>query len=302
MTSSTRARAAAGMTDEPAAEPSRELSPLDQRIALTRGMELAFADAVASGLRPETLVRDAITALRNVPELHQTDQASFFGALMTAAQLGLRPNVAPLGHGWVLPFYNKKEGRKEATWILGYQGMIELGYKSGFVTKITAHTIYANERYAIEYGTADSLTHSPMLDRETRGEMVAHYAVVTLTSGDKLWNVISEADARDIMARSQTGANGRGPWVSDYVQMARKTALRGLWRYMPKTPILALALSTDDVVRTDIGKDPTVAAPDETVQEEVVDAEVVANSDDVCTVCGRTDGKHDDDAHAAAGV
>jgi recombination protein RecT len=263
-TSTNRARAAVGL---PAAtgQPGTELTPLDNRIARIRVMQDAFADAVAAGLTPQTLVRDAITAVRNVPDLAKCEEQTFFGALMTAAQLGLRPNVSSIGHGWVLPYWSSRRNRFEANWILGYQGMIELGYRSGLVTKITAHTIYSNERHRVVWGSNDALEHEPIFDRAERGERLLHYAVVHLNTGGQLWNVISDADAQEVMAAHAARDRNKnivGPWRDDYEPMARKTALRGLWRYMPKTPAMALALATDGVVRVGTDKDPALDEPE----------------------------------------
>jgi recombination protein RecT len=267
-----RARAALGMeTSE-----SRELSPLDRRIERTRSMELAFRDAVASGLRPETLIRDAITALRNTPDLVKCDETTFFGALMSAAQLGLRPNVPSLGHGWVLPFWSGRRNRHEAQWILGYQGMVELGYKSGLVAKIATDTIYANDVYRIRRGTHDELIHEPVLDPSERGDVVGHYAVVWLQTGQPLWKFMPEADVQALMERFAARNRERqivGPWRDDYTAMAQKSPLRALWRFMPKTPTLALALDLDGAVRQFDKDEPTtvtlVRSGDETTAEPV---------------------------------
>jgi recombination protein RecT len=305
MATTDRARAAMGMDAQRQQQGAgREVATVEKRIAETRAMEAAFADAVAQGLSPQTLVRDAITAIRTTPKLAECTSESFFGALMTAAQLGLRPNVATLGHGWVLPRWNGRKQVNEASWQLGYQGMVELGYRSRLVEKITAHTIYDGEHHRIQWGTNDVLEHEPLQDPRQRGPMLWHYAVVWLKTGGVIWNAITEAEAQQTMrgyAAKDRNGNVVGPWVANYLPMARKTALRGLWRYMPKTPELALALTTDDVVREGMSKDAavdggepegsaavtlTVATeqapqpeaeplPDEPPADEPVDAEVV---------------------------
>lgn len=273
MTTSTgRARDALGLdpTQQPTAGKAVAVSPLERRIAETRTMEPQFADAVASGLSPATLIRDAITAVRNVPDLANCTKDSFFGSLMTAAQLGLRPNVASLGHGWVLPYKNRRKNVLEAKWILGYQGMVELAYRSRLVTKITAHTIYANEPHRIAWGTEDVLVHEPLGAGQDRGDMVWHYAAVWLVGGGVIWNAITEADAQQVMRDHVQGSGAFGPWHDHYAQQARKTALRGLWRFMPKTPELSLAYATDGALREGMQADASVAVvetPDTAVDE-----------------------------------
>ena len=271
MANTNRAREAMGMGAQQPGQPAGNTS-IEKRVAECRVMEQQFADAVAQGLSPKTLVRDAITAVRSVPELADCSKDSFFGALMTAAQLGLRPNVGSLGHGWVVPRWNGRAQRLEAQWQLGYQGMVELAYRSRLVEKITAHTIYDGEPHRIAWGTEDVLMHEPVQDQGLRGEMLWHYAVVWLKTGGVIWNAITEAEARDTMRgygpKNRQGANV-GPWVQNYLPMARKTALRGLWRYMPKTPELSLAMATDEVVREGMAKDPAVSEAEPEPREQV---------------------------------
>ena len=71
-------------------------------------MESSFAMAMPRGNEATQLIRDALTCLRTTPKLAECDHASVLGGLMTCAQLGLRPGVAALGHGWLLPFWNRK--------------------------------------------------------------------------------------------------------------------------------------------------------------------------------------------------
>lgn len=263
-----RARAALGLAPA-TSNGAASLSPVDRLIARTRNMEVQFRDAVASGLSPERLVRDAITAVRSNDKLAECSEQSFFGALMTAAQLGLRPNVSSLGHGWILPYWSRKandgRGGHEAQWILGYQGMVELGYRSGMVQKITAATVYEGDPvFRVQRGTTDELVHEPTMDPTRRGRPIAHYAVVWLSTGRALWEAIPDGDAQRIMERF--AARNRqnqivGPWRDDYEAMARKTAMRGLWRWMPKTEVMSLALATDGATRDGIDADPVEPAP-----------------------------------------
>ena len=73
-------------------------------------MEDQFAMAAPRGIEAKQLVRDALTALRQNPELAECDPQSVLGGLMTMAQLRLRVGV--LGHGWLLPFRDWKTKRR----------------------------------------------------------------------------------------------------------------------------------------------------------------------------------------------
>src|SRR5438105_2203656 len=69
-----------------------------------RGMEEQFKLAMPRGMEAAQLIRDALTAVRTTNNLAKCEATSVLGALMTCAQLGLRPGV--LGHAWVLPFWD----------------------------------------------------------------------------------------------------------------------------------------------------------------------------------------------------
>ena len=59
-------------------------------------MQGEIAKALPSVMTPERFTRITLSALSANPQLAQTTQNSFLGAMMTAAQLGMEPNT-PLG-------------------------------------------------------------------------------------------------------------------------------------------------------------------------------------------------------------
>jgi recombination protein RecT len=251
-TPSDRARAAAGMQTQ-----GKELSLFerkrDERIGVVKQMLPAFVDAMRDEQTARRLARDAITAIRTVPKLVETTQESFLGALMTAAQLDLRPNVGALGHGWVLPFEDKKNRQVLAQWITGYQGMVVLGARSG--VSIIARTIYEHDDYAIEFGLDERLRHVPQMDPTKRGEPIAHYAIARSATG-MAWTVISHdeaLEARDSSPGYRFGGPSN-PWRKDAENrwpMCRKTAVRRLWAFVPTdSPELAMGISADESVTT----------------------------------------------------
>jgi len=247
-TTSTAAREAAGL------KPGKEVDRVVNLQAELMLMQEQFQLAMPRGMEATQLIRDAITAVRNVPQLLACTKPTLFGALMTAAQLGLRPNVPALGHGWVLPFKNSQRGVTEAQWILGYQGMIELAQRSQLVAEIKAHTIFAGEDYEIEYGLEDKLVHRPRFDAE-KGEPILYYAVARMVNGGRVFHVMGRDDVETIRLRSQSGRNARSPWATDYDAMARKSCVRAMFKFLPKSTLLAQAIASDESVRVDLSPD-----------------------------------------------
>lgn len=274
-TPSTRARQAAGL-DAPTATPGTEVSPREAKIRKVVGvvgqMESAFQLAMPTGLEAKQLIRDATTALRNVPELADCTQDSFLGALMTAAQLGLRPNVPALGHGWILPFRESSSGTTKAQWILGYQGMIELAQRTGEISSIVAHTIYANEEHEIELGLNEVLRHKPIYVEEERGDPILHYAIARFRHGGVVWHVIGEDEVERIKRRSKSSRSAYSPWNTDRDSMARKSAIIRLFKFLPKTTLLAQAIAADEEIRTDLDVEAMGKNSETTTVERIVEA------------------------------
>lgn len=217
-------------------------------------MESQFQLAMPKGVEAQQLVRDALTVIRQTPKLAECERNSVMGSLMTCAQLGLRPGV--LGQAYLLPLWNGRNRRMEAQLIIGYQGLLELIYRSGMVTMVDARVIHENDEWTFTYGLeADELVHRPPLSGP-RGNPVAFYAVARTKNGGVFFEPpMSVADMEDYrdqyaMAKKKDGTVV-GPWVSEFVEMAKKTMIRRLAKRLPKSPEVAQAITHDGAVRFD---------------------------------------------------
>lgn len=207
-----------------------------------------LALAMPKHLTADRLARIATTEMRKVPKLAQCDQVSFLGAIMQCAQLGLEPGSA-LGHAYLIPFNkNKKVNGKwvvdhvEVQFIIGYRGMIDLARRSGQIISISAHTVYENDKFSYELGLHEDLIHKPA-DRE-RGKMIYVYAVARLKDGGVQFEVMSKFDVDLIRAQSKAGADG--PWATHYDEMAKKTVIRRLFKYLPVSIEMTQAVIADE--------------------------------------------------------
>lgn len=248
---------------------------LAQQIA---AMQEQFQLAMPRGAEAGQLVRDALTCLRGTPKLGDCHSASVLGGLMTCAQLGLRPGVAGLGHAWLLPMWNGKERRLDATLIIGYRGYTELAYRHDKVISIASRVVYARDRFRLSYSLdGDVLEHEPYIDGP-RGEARLYYALARLKGGYALTEPWTQADMnahrdRYAMARKKDGTLV-GPWAdpAQAIEMGRKTMIRGpLLKMMPLSTELAIAAAIDEGVRVDLT--PT-ASPEEVTEHPVIEGEV----------------------------
>lgn len=222
-----------------------------------RSMQDQFQLAMPKGAEAAQLVRDAITALRTTKNLEKCDAPSVIGSLMTCAQLGLRPGV--LGQAWILPYWDSRandgRGGHRAQLIVGYKGMVALAYRSPNVSTVIGRMARAGEIFEVDYGVADSLVHKPNLEPGVvPGDVIAYYVVVKLTDGGHVFYVMTRAEAEAYKERyAPTNRDGKivGPWVDNFDEMALKSCLRQLAKWMPQSTELQQAIDVDGTIRVD---------------------------------------------------
>lgn len=225
-----------------------------------KSMEGEIKKALPSVITPERFTRIVLSAISVNPKLGSCTPASFLGAMMTSAQLGLEVNT-PLGQAYVLPYLNK--GVLEAQFQLGYKGLIDLAYRSGDVEVIQAHVVYENDEFECEYGLDPKLTHKPA-DAD-RGEPIKVYAVFKTKSGGFGFEVMSMEDVKKHAAKySKSYGSSYSPWKTNFEEMAKKTVLKRVLKYAPLKSDFVRAAVQDETIKKDLSDD-MFTVPNETV-------------------------------------
>lgn len=214
-----------------------------------------IALALPKHMTADRLARIALTEVRKNPKLGNADQASFLGAIMQCAQLGLEPGGA-MGHAYLLPFENRKKQITEVQFIVGFRGMIDLARRSGQIVSLEARAVYAADKFHVALGLNPDLTHEPEWDADDRGPLRFVYAVAKLKDGGTQFEVMSRKEIERIRDESQgykmaQRFNSPSPWTSHFEEMAKKTVIRRLFKYLPVSIELAGAVEQDE--RVDIG-------------------------------------------------
>lgn len=202
----------------------------------------AFKDQVAMALprhlTPERFIRVALTALNRTPALMQCTQQSLFQCLLDLSALGLEPDGR---RAHLIPFNNRKSGSVICTLIVDYKGLAELVLRSGDVTYIHSDVVCENDEFSYNMGQIEK--HAINF-REPRGEVYAAYAIAKMKSGDTSTCVMSKEDVESIRKRSKAGSFG--PWITDWNEMAKKTAFRRLSKWLPLSPEIREQIEADD--------------------------------------------------------
>lgn len=199
-------------------------------------MQAQLRRALPKHVTPERLARIVTTQIRQVPQLLKCSRESLFGSIMQAAQLGLEPGT--LGQCWIIPY------GKEATFILGYRGMVQLAWRSGLVSSITARSVFEGDHFLYDFGT-DTIEHQPHGGNDPK-TLTHAWGAVHVKGGGRLWDVMTRKEIEAIRERSAAAKRGGSPWNTDYAEMAKKTVLRRLFKLAPLTPELQTAMALDD--------------------------------------------------------
>ncbi|WP_299514922.1 recombination protein RecT [uncultured Rummeliibacillus sp.] len=235
----------------------------------------AMAEALPKHMSVDRLTRLAMTTIRTTPALREADVSSLLGAVMQAAQLGLEPGL--LGQCYLLPFKNNKKGITEVQFIIGYKGMIDLARRSGHIQSIYAHAVYEKDTFEYELGLEPKLKHTPTMETE-KGAFIGAYAVAHFKDGGYQFEFMSKADIEKRKGRSKSANSSYSPWSTDYEEMAKKTVVRHMWKYLPISVEVQEQVAYDEGVGRSI-KDVTpdedifVQAPDQILEAEAQEAQ-----------------------------
>jgi len=198
-----------------------------------------LAECADKFMKPEELIRLALMATSRNPDLLKCSPQSVLRALMEAADVRIRP-LGTNGRGYLIPRKNKNTGQLEACFDPGWRGLADIAKRSGKVTRIDAHPVYAADLFRVTLGDSPSVEHVPDYEAEDRGALVAAYAVAYYDDGTKHPEIVPRKDLDKIRATSAAQA---GPWKSWEEEMARKSAVRRLCKYLPvDDPVLERAL------------------------------------------------------------
>ena len=202
---------------------------------------------------PQTFQVYIMNLVKKNPKLLDCDRGSFFGAIFAAAELGLMPNTSQRFCD-ILPYNRKvKEGGKD-TWVkeaqfqLGYQGIIELAWQSPEIDDLDTQIVYQDDHFEEILGANKDLIHGPGIEGQ-RGEPIGVYAIATLATGVKKWKYLNKATLMKFKELSQGASSKFSPWNADNdpeLWMWRKTAIKQLWKELPKTGTIARAMEIDN--------------------------------------------------------
>lgn len=237
------------------------VTPADNIRAMIAGnmnrIQQALPDA---GVTPERLATVAFTVIRKSPALMECKPESLLDCIIRSAELGLNPGI--LGHAYILPYGS------EATFIIGYQGMLELARRSGQVSMIYAKPVYTEDEFRYQFGLNPDLVHIPFDGEQVREwENLTHvYMVARFKDGGHHFGVMTKAEVEAHRDRYSKGLDRKvkgeytSPWRTAPVQMALKTVIRQEWKFLPVSTEVREAVAATEMAEAEVieGKGQTI--------------------------------------------
>lgn len=211
--------------------------------ALLKQMQPQLQLVLPKHMTPEKMTRIALTAWSKTPELLDCNPQSIAACVMTASELALELS-GPLGQAYMVPRWNKKTQSKEATFQVGYRGLIDLAMRNGRVRNFSAHVVHLKDTFYFRYGTSPKLDHEPTAQAD-KGPVTHVYAVAIQTNGGYDFEVMSFQEIVEFVEK-YVDMTSFSPWKTAWDEMAKKTVIRRLSKRLPMSIQYAEAVVADE--------------------------------------------------------
>ena len=207
-----------------------------------RKNEKTMIQAWKGSIDPRDLNMIIMGAVAENPRLLQCSARSIIRAMVTAARCKIKPG-GHMGRGYLVPRRNKNTGQMECCFDPGYRGMSDLARRTGEVTKITSHVVKKDDKFKYD-AAEEKLEHEPNPSKQ-ESEVICAYAIAKLKDGDKQIEVVWKNDLDKIRSASMAKSEGT-PWGQWYDEMARKSSVRRLCKWLPVDDALEVGMAASD--------------------------------------------------------
>ena len=208
---------------------------------LVEAQRPAIERQLAGAMNSDAFVRAVLNQVSKTPLLHQADPSTLLGAVMLAAQLRLEIGTGEFHLTPRTERRGKPDERVVCVPIIGYGGYIKLIDRAGievdepfFVREGDAFKIAANSERGRFYDW------DPIDDEESRPW--THVIAYARRTKGTTWVPLTRAQVEAVRPYGWE----RTPWKTHEEQMAKKTAIRALAKYLPKSTDLGRAIEADE--------------------------------------------------------
>jgi recombination protein RecT len=232
----------------------------DTIYGLIESLKPEIEKALPKHIDIERFSRVILTEFRKNPELIKCTPQSLMGAVLTASQLGLE--IGPvLGHCYLVPYKGQIEFQ------IGYRGMLELSRRTGEIDTLYAECVYENDAFNVQMGLDATIEHTPFFDGD-RGKFKCVYAIAKFKNGGYNFKIMTKHEIDKIKAKAAT----QKIWNEWYDQMALKTVVKQLFKFLPiSVELVSKIAENDGVIRSEVRPNMTELSEKDVIPTEAID-------------------------------
>jgi recombination protein RecT len=220
---------------------TKQLTPIQEVCVNIERMAPQFEQAlIGSGVSKERFIRTTLQGIqshRDKDKLASANRASLYLACQKAAQDGL---ILDNREAALVVFGN------EVGYLPMVQGLVKLARNSGEIAKIAAEVVYSKDKFTYRPGMEEAPLHEPDWFAHDRGEPVGVWATVTLKTGEVVTAILPKKKVMAVASKSKNGYQYDPAKGSFYDEWWKKTAIRNVLKYAPKSTQLARAMEQED--------------------------------------------------------
>ncbi len=213
----------------------------------TPSMQKLIANALHDPARCARFTASIVSAVSVNQELQNCDRNTVISGALLGESLNLSPSPQ-LGQYYLVPFNNKKKGIKDAQFVLGYKGYVQLALRSGQYKSINVEIVKQGEYKGRDPMTGDprfqfledddEWERLPVIGYMASFEYLNGFRKVLYWSKEKMMNHADRYSAAFSRKAYENLIAGNVPqgemwkyssfWYKDFDSMAKKTMLRQL--------------------------------------------------------------------------
>lgn len=218
------------------------------------GIEKAMQQA---GFDPEQVKREISFAIQHInksAQLQKCSQQSILTSVLNISNIKLSLNPAAK-ECYLIPRWNGMSKMMECVLEPSYVGLVKLLTDAGSIKGMSCNLVYEGDTFSIDLATnVKPVVHSPSLSKSKRGNVIGAYALATFSDNSRQVEWMDIEDINVIRERSETykafvdGKIKSCTWVTDYGEMARKTVIKRIYKYLPRTEKMKIV---DEAIKID---------------------------------------------------
>lgn len=221
------------------------MAETNQNNQLTRASFTQVEQAMQqAGFSPERVKQEisfAIQIINKSAQLQKCSSDSLKQAVLNVSNIGLTLNTAAK-EAYLIPRWNGVTRLNEACLEPSYVGLCKLLTDAGSVKSIVCQLVHESDKFEIDLANnMNPVTHKPELVKSKRGNILGAYALATLIDGTRQVEYMDIEEINEIRERSETYKAFKESkiksctWVTDFGEMARKTVIKRIYKYLPRT-------------------------------------------------------------------